>query len=84
MPSPTKSQLNISVSTELKEQFKSLCDSEKISLAKAFENFMAYSVMSGEVLVSPSVSPSIESENSPSIERLENTIKTIEASLLEK
>ena len=80
MPSPSKSQLNISVDTELKEQFKSLCDSHEISLAKAFEAFMTDSIVSKKVLGSPSIG----SADSPSIERLENAIKTIEASLLEK
>lgn len=84
MPSPSKSQLNLSVDAELKAEFKALCDSKGISQAKAFENFMAYSVLSGEVLVSPSKSPSIEPMDSPRVERLEKTIKTIEASLLEK
>lgn len=83
MPSPSKSQLNLSVDSDLKNQFKSLCDSENISLAKAFECFMANSIASKKVLVSPSQSPSVN-EISPSIERLENTIKDIEVSLLEK
>jgi antitoxin component of RelBE/YafQ-DinJ toxin-antitoxin module len=94
MPSPSKSQLNLSVDSDLKNQFKSLCDSENISLAKAFECFMANSIAAKKVLVSPSKSPSLPTESpskspslsdsSPSIERLENTIKTIEVSLLEK
>lgn len=81
MPSPSKSQLNLSVNSELKAEFKALCDSENISLAKAFENFMAYSVMTGEVLISPSVSPSLPGQStseSPSIARLENAIKELE------
>ena len=84
MPSPSKSQLNLSVDTSLKNQFKSLCESQNISLAGAFESFMARSIAAQTVLVSPSQSPSIESAKSPSIERLENTIQNIEASLLGK
>jgi antitoxin component of RelBE/YafQ-DinJ toxin-antitoxin module len=82
MPSPSKSQLNLSVDSVLKAQFKALCDSNGVSLAKAFESFMAESVASQKVLVSPSQSPSL-SDLSPSVD-LENTIKSVEASLLGK
>jgi antitoxin component of RelBE/YafQ-DinJ toxin-antitoxin module len=84
MPSPSKSQLNLSVDTDLKNQFKSLCDREEISLAKAFEIFMAESVSSQKVLDSPSKSPSASTIISPSIERLEITIKELEDRLLGK
>lgn len=87
MPSPSKSQLNLSVDSELKAQFKALCDAENISLAKAFESFMANSIEAQKVLVSPSISPSSSpslSDQSPSIERLETTIKELEDRLLGK
>ena len=98
MPSPSKSQLNLSVDSKLKAEFKALCDSKNISLAKAFECFMANSIEAQRVLgvpgyspslagKSPSISPSPSSESpneSPSIARLESTIKDLEDRLLGK
>lgn len=65
MPSPTKTQLNLSVDTNLKEQFKALCDKESISLAKAFESFMSHCITSGNIIssISPSISPSTNVES---------------------
>jgi hypothetical protein len=40
MPSPNKTQLNLSVDAELKERFRDLCDDSDLSMAKAFESFM--------------------------------------------
>lgn len=61
MPSPNKSQLNLSVDSDLKERFKALCDLHPISLAKAFESFMFQCLEAEEIvsIPSPSISPSI-------------------------
>ena len=62
MPSPTKSQFNLSVDSDLKERFKALCDRHPISLAKAFESFMFQCLETEEIvsIPSPSISPSID------------------------
>jgi len=65
MPSPNKSQLNLSVDSDLKERFKALCDRYPISLAKAFESFMFQCLEAEEIvsISSPSISPSIDIDN---------------------
>ncbi|MEB3309757.1 MAG: hypothetical protein VKJ02_05950 [Snowella sp.] len=62
MPSPNKSQLNLSVDSDLKDRFKVLCDSCSISLAKAFESFMVQCLEAEEIISipSPNASPSID------------------------
>ena len=81
MPSPNKSQLNLSVDSDLKERFKALCDRHPISLAKAFESFMFQCLEAEEIvsIPSPSVSPSIDIDD-----KIEAAIKEAIAPIQEK
>ena len=74
MPSPTKTQLNISVDIELKEQFKALCLKEDTSLAKAFESFMRTCLATNDIT---SLSPSSDPNTQTTLTTLEGNVEQL-------
>ncbi len=49
MPSPGNAQININVDKNLKEDFKNLCNAQRVSLVEAYTGFMNHCLKVGKI-----------------------------------